>query len=191
MTPIIPASPCRQRGITLVVVLLLLVIVTLLGLAAMRGTIMQERMSGNVTSRGIAFQAAEATLRVAESWLRDSDPTMPASGCANGACAMPIDGAAPAWEAANFWTTGSGFREVASAARPSGVSAMRYVVESLGTGSTEAAASGPSECLNPDGDDAGCSGTGGDSEVRNFRITAFAQTENGARVLLQSTFQMP
>ena len=44
-------APSRQRGITLVVVLLLLVVVTLLGLAAMRGTVMQERMSGNAAAR--------------------------------------------------------------------------------------------------------------------------------------------
>ncbi|MGD6484782.1 PilX N-terminal domain-containing pilus assembly protein, partial [Xanthomonas citri pv. citri] len=37
----------RQRGIALVVTLLLLLIVTLLGLAAMRGTLLQERMAAN------------------------------------------------------------------------------------------------------------------------------------------------
>lgn len=183
------ASP--QSGITLVVVLLLLVVVTLLGLAAMRGTIMQERMSGNVSARGTAFQAAEAALRTAESWLRDSDPVMPASGCSAGACAAPVGGAVPAWEAANFWTSGSGYREVGSAARPPGVTAMRYVVEGLGTGTTALAASGPSECLGAEGDDAACAGADDSSAVRNFRITAYAATESGAQVLLQSTFQMP
>lgn len=191
MSRMTPNFAPRQRGITLVVVLLLLVIVTLLGLAAMRGTIMQERMSGNVTARGIAFQSAETALRAGESWIRDSDPAMPASGCSNGACAMPVDGVAPAWEAADFWTTAGGYREIASAARPPGVTAMRYVVEGLGTGETDLAAAGPSECLGAEGDDSSCAGANEDNAVRNFRITAFALTENGARVVLQSTFQMP
>ena len=50
--------PARQRGVTLVVALMLLLAVTLLGLASMRGTGMQERMSANLYDRAIAFQAA-------------------------------------------------------------------------------------------------------------------------------------
>ena len=47
-----------QRGVTLVIVLLLLLVVTILGLTAMRGTVMQERMSGNSASRSEAFLLA-------------------------------------------------------------------------------------------------------------------------------------
>ena len=182
----------RQRGITLVVVLLLLVIVTLLGLAAMRGTLMQERMSGNVTARGIAFQAAESALRDAEEWLIDADPAIPASGCTSGACAMPVDGEAPAWEATGFWTTTGGYRTASNEGDDEGeVAILRYVVESLGEGSASGGAGGPSECLGAEGDESGCAGSEDEATVRNFRITAFAQTDNGAQVLLQSTFQMP
>lgn len=55
----------QQRGIALVVALVLLVIVTLLGLAAIRGTSLQEKMAGNSYDREIGFQAAEAALNVA------------------------------------------------------------------------------------------------------------------------------
>jgi type IV pilus assembly protein PilX len=55
-----------QRGVALVVALILLVIATLLGLAASRGTILQERMSANSYDRSLAFQRSEAALRAAE-----------------------------------------------------------------------------------------------------------------------------
>jgi hypothetical protein len=62
-------APARQRGVTLVVALMLLLAVTLLGLASMRSTGMQERMSANLYDRAIAFQAAESSLREAETLL--------------------------------------------------------------------------------------------------------------------------
>lgn len=57
------AQARSQTGIALIVALILLVIVTLVGLAAMRGTIMQQIMTANFYDRQIAFQAAEAALR--------------------------------------------------------------------------------------------------------------------------------
>lgn len=59
-----------QRGVSLVVSLIFLVILTLLGLTAMRVATMEERMSGNARDRNIAFQAAEAALRDAEFDIR-------------------------------------------------------------------------------------------------------------------------
>src|SRR6185437_14278812 len=52
-----------QRGVALVVALILLVVITLVGLAAVSGTIMQQKMSSNFYDRDVAFQAAEAALR--------------------------------------------------------------------------------------------------------------------------------
>ena len=56
----------HQRGVALVVVLILLLIVTLLGLASMRGALLEERMSGNLYDRSLSFQAAERALREAQ-----------------------------------------------------------------------------------------------------------------------------
>jgi type IV pilus assembly protein PilX len=56
----------RQRGMALVTALILLVIVTLIGLAASRNTVLQERMSANSYDRSLAFQRSEAALRAAE-----------------------------------------------------------------------------------------------------------------------------
>jgi type IV pilus assembly protein PilX len=55
----------NQRGVALVVALLLLVVITLVGLAAVRGTIMQQKMAANMYDRQMAFQNAEAAMRVA------------------------------------------------------------------------------------------------------------------------------
>lgn len=59
-------SPRGQRGVALVVALILLVVATLIGLAASRGTMLQERMSGNSFDRSLAFQRSESALRAAE-----------------------------------------------------------------------------------------------------------------------------
>ena len=56
----------RQRGVALVVALVLLLVATIVGLAASRGTLLQERMSANSYDRSLAFQRAEAALRAAE-----------------------------------------------------------------------------------------------------------------------------
>nr|WP_284047565.1 PilX N-terminal domain-containing pilus assembly protein [Guyparkeria hydrothermalis] len=56
--------------------LVLLVTVTLLGLAAIRGTSMQEQLAGNSFDRERAFQAAESALRIAEDRVRDEADAM-------------------------------------------------------------------------------------------------------------------
>jgi type IV pilus assembly protein PilX len=56
----------RQRGAILATSLLLLIILTVLGVAMMRMTTMQERMAGNTRDLNLALQAAEAALRDGE-----------------------------------------------------------------------------------------------------------------------------
>ena len=68
----------RQGGVALVVALLLLVVVTLVGLAAVRGTIMQQKMTANFYDREIAFQANEAALRQAEIAIQATTAAAPA-----------------------------------------------------------------------------------------------------------------
>jgi type IV pilus assembly protein PilX len=61
-----PAYGRRQRGVALIIALVLLVIATLIGLSASRGTLLQEKMSSNTYDRSLSFQGAEAALRAAE-----------------------------------------------------------------------------------------------------------------------------
>lgn len=184
MNPKFVINRKSQRGVTLVVVLLLLLVVTILGLAAMRGTVMQERMSGNSASRAMAFQLAEGVLREVEANLAESAtrPVMPGAGCSAGLCAMVTGGAASAWEATGFWTTAGGY--ATSSLQETGT-IQRYVVEDMGDGRGESTGCpGEEDMAAP-----ACTAAG--SAVRNYRITVFSQMQNGAQVVLQSTFQRP
>ena len=60
--PVYPTPSC-QRGASLVVVLILLLVMTLLGLAVLRTTLLDERMSANLRDRSLALQALVASLR--------------------------------------------------------------------------------------------------------------------------------
>jgi len=78
----------RQGGAILIVTLLFLVILTMLGITAITGTTMEERMAGNTRDSAIALQAAEAALRDAR---RDiSNITVGATGASFGR-AVPMD----------------------------------------------------------------------------------------------------
>ncbi|MEX0733433.1 MAG: PilX N-terminal domain-containing pilus assembly protein [Steroidobacteraceae bacterium] len=79
--------PRAQQGAILVISLILLLVMTVLGLAAMQVTRMEERMAGNLRDVNIAFQGAEAGLRDAENRLR----LMVArpDTCAAAPCAIP------------------------------------------------------------------------------------------------------
>lgn len=86
----------RQGGAVLIVGLIILVVLTLLGVQSLRGNLAQERMSYNVRERNLAFQAAEAALRIGES-------TGPFPS-ATPALADPLN-----WTAANATSTVTGF----------------------------------------------------------------------------------
>lgn len=59
----------RQRGAVLVVSLIILLMLTVIGLSAVRDTAVQERMAGNIRDTNSAFQSAELSLRHAEDYL--------------------------------------------------------------------------------------------------------------------------
>lgn len=66
----------QQRGMTLIVGLIMVLLMTVVGMAAIRGSNMQELMAGNMRDRNLAFQAAEAGLRQGENLLTNA--TLPA-----------------------------------------------------------------------------------------------------------------
>lgn len=167
-----------QSGVALIVVLMLLIIITLLGLASMRGAIMQERMAANTVSRSLAFQAAEAGLRQAEVIARDGSLSFPASGCSAGLCAMTVPGSAPAWEADSFW--GSDKVQVGEAVGKGDMAITpRFVIENFGT-----SVNGDGVSDNIDMSKAVPTTT----EQSVYRITAYAATPSGAEVILQSLY---
>ncbi|RFA30348.1 hypothetical protein CAI21_07035 [Alkalilimnicola ehrlichii] len=66
------ATKANQKGTVLLVSLLILLVLTLIGVTGARVSILQERMTGNVADRHLAFQAAESALRQAEAVLSDA-----------------------------------------------------------------------------------------------------------------------
>jgi len=72
----------RQRGAALVVALIMLLVMTVLGIAAMQVTRMEERMAGNSRDVNLAFQAAEAGLRDAEKRIFVGPKPMPTCSAA-------------------------------------------------------------------------------------------------------------
>lgn len=59
----------KQKGVTLIFALIILLVLSLLALASVRGVALQERMATNLHDRDMAFQAAAAALKAAEEIL--------------------------------------------------------------------------------------------------------------------------
>ena len=94
-------SKLNERGAVLLVCLMLLLAVTVLGVAAMSSSTLQERMAGGARDYNVAFQSAEAALRVGEAYVREqveasADPTQLFTSAAD----CPVITAAQ-WEAPN------------------------------------------------------------------------------------------
>lgn len=62
-------APKKQQGLTLIVCLIILVVVTLIGVGSIRDVTLEEKMAGNLRSRNVAFQAAESALREGENFI--------------------------------------------------------------------------------------------------------------------------
>lgn len=162
----------KQHGVSLSIVLILLLIMTLLGLASMRGALMQEKMSANQFDRSLGFQAAEAALRTAEARLEPTPPATFSATCTTGLCTKPAAGSVNRWDdAATAWST-----LPASGTNPP----ARYIIEAMGA----------AEIPNPR-----TSGLVGSTSLKPvyqvFRITAESQGDGRSRILLQSNYSTP
>jgi type IV pilus assembly protein PilX len=78
----------RERGMVLITSLIILLVLTLLGLASIQNTNMEERMAGNLRAENVAFQAAEAALRAGEACMtaqlarpKVDEPLKPTDAC--------------------------------------------------------------------------------------------------------------
>ncbi len=171
----------RERGVTLVVVMLLLLAATLIALASFRLSTLEERMAGNARDRQVAFQAAEAALRDAESVLRDNVggqfvPLRPIAftpECTGGLCRSSPDNprwstlTEAEWTGAMTWAYGTA---TGAAALADVAEQPRFVIEYQGT-------TQPIEAGKP------C--------VAMFLVTARASGANPTtRVVLQSVYRL-
>lgn len=173
-----------ERGVALVVALILLVVATLIGLAGIRGTSLQERMSANMYDRSLAFQRAEAALRDAEraitaNWQiatlggQDCSPT---SGVL---CTLLPPANAT-------WTTVGSVYDVNNDKVPQG--APQYFIQFMGTGNAQNALG-----LDANADYGNYGNSYPPDNVAYYRVTArssapnVAQSNDRALVVLQST----
>lgn len=60
-----------EKGAVLVVGLIMVLLISIIGVSAIRGSNLQESMAGNMRERNLAFQAAESALRIGEGIVSD------------------------------------------------------------------------------------------------------------------------
>mgnify|MGYP003382020523 FL=1 len=166
-------APARQQGVSLLVVLILMVVMSVLGIAVLRSSAMQERMSANMYDRSLATQAAEAALVEARAWLGSDSgvdwstqqPADVAGACANfSVCPTYTSQAAAVWRAGpTLMATNPGLRTT-----------TQFWIEYLGQNQSHMSSGGvvPSSATTSLGP--------------MYRITARSQGQGRASVTLQT-----
>ena len=180
-------SSRKQRGAVLIVALIFLVVMTMLILASIRGTVMQERMASNLYDRSLAFQAAEAALREGERFVLESAPKPTGTGCdSNGNCSKPDPDEIPAWEDEDNWDAAHSAEDSHGHAIEIGDLPVppQFLVELLAEDMPEVNLC-ESTAIDPD---APC--YGGPEGLR-YRITARSGEAGRAVVILQSVYAVP
>jgi type IV pilus assembly protein PilX len=158
--------------------MVILVLVSLLGLTAMKTSLLQEKMSGGNADKALAFQAAELALRDAEQHIVVglSSGSAFIAGCDRGLCLAPEDGTHAAdavdWdsEAVSDYGDGTGAADIGQVAvQP------RYIIEMM-----PRMPAPPGESLSVK------------SKGTAYRITALGFGRMpGIRVMLQTTYYKP
>lgn len=69
----------RQKGIVLVVGLIFLLVLTIIGVTALRTTVLEQRMAGNTQQLTLAFQDAEARIALLLNSLNASEVNLSSS----------------------------------------------------------------------------------------------------------------
>ena len=178
----------KQRGSVMVIALIFLLVMTMLILASVRGTVMQERMAGNLYDRSLAFQAAETALRVAEDFVAANapKPTIADACDTDGNCGKPDPEAEPYWKDADNWENAHSAADGHNHDMSVGDLAVppQFLIELLADEMPEVNTCS-STAIDPD---APCySG----SEGLRYRITARSGESGRAVVVLQSVYAVP
>lgn len=66
-------TPYGQKGAVLILGLIMLLLMSIVGMAAIRGSGLQETMAGNMRERNLAFQSAESALRIGEALVQENN----------------------------------------------------------------------------------------------------------------------
>lgn len=136
-----------QRGVALIVSLILLIIITVIGLAAIRNTTLQEKMASNLQDRQIALQNSEAALRIAQGLLQANSATI-WRNCTDASTQCDSNPSAQA-TVANAWQTvptGTGANQYTAGSNAAGQ--PQYVIEDMGMWNDRRTALGPQQTAN-------------------------------------------
>lgn len=175
----------RQRGFVLIVALVLLLVLTVLGLAASQTTSLEERMAGNARNHDLAFQAAEAALTAGVNCVKTASPLCtvfsPASTGGNGAYEFVPGAGVTLWTQPNFWTTAGNtlsYTTYTATSLPQVVSQPQFIIEQLPSVATPGGSLGQPQF------------GGGAPGVMRWRITTFGQGgDQSSTVMLQAVYQ--
>ena len=165
----------KQKGVVLVISLIMLVLLTIIGMTSMQVTGLEEKMSGNNKEHNVAFQAAEITLRNAETYIEslvtlgDFDDTQ--AGFLSEATADPDYLATATWNTTNS-ATGTTISGVAKT--------PRYIIKHVGQ---------QGDSINEGLDITGYGESLAGSAVTIFRVTSSSTGNTGnSKVILQSYY---
>jgi type IV pilus assembly protein PilX len=164
-----------ERGVALIISLVLLTVMSLVGVTAVRAISKEERMVGQTLDRSLAFQAAESALREAElaieatgrpTRLANEDCQMSGLGNQIMLCGSLATPAVPRWIDSSFdkWTDATVVGTGSFKLTP------EYFVEYLGDGFP---------CKLNDAASTGC---------KRYRVSARANPTDRASVVLQSIY---
>jgi type IV pilus assembly protein PilX len=111
-----------QRGISLIIVLILMVVIGLTSVAAMRGATSGQRLTNNVRAENVAQQYAEAALRYCETELQRPDPAIAGGQARPNSLLrasiikrdMNVVGTTPVWESLVAWNGPAGVGDAIS-----------------------------------------------------------------------------
>lgn len=183
------SGPRRQQGVALVVALIILLVITLISLAGVRSTIMQQKLAANQFDRQVGFQSAEAGMRAAAAQIA-INPGVVARNCSSGGvvCLVnPFDD--PKLPSGAIKTVVSGSATGQFAKSSVAISQPQFVVESMGNWFDPSSSTGYNQSANSA--QYGAQGTSTTSVY--YRITARsgdpATVGDRAVVTLQATIK--
>ncbi len=98
--------PLSQRGASLIVSLLFLIVLTLLGITTMSKSVMEEKVVHNQRDTALGMEAAESGLKDIETWLRaqSAKPLSTIMGGGMVRASGTFDGTAVGGQPATWWT---------------------------------------------------------------------------------------
>ncbi len=172
-----PRFPSRQKGATLVIALLILVLIMMIGVMAVSTSNTQYKLAGNLQFEDSALNNAETAVETAENWLKSQ------SSAANNTVFLNSFTSPPT--VSYLLSSGASFAPLTmtwddSNSLPVGSTAQRYVIQFMSTnnqvlGSNLAMGRGAVAVCN---------------KVNTYQITGRGASARGATKLIQSYYSV-